>query len=223
MKPHNDLLWHLWLTNGNARCNSHKKDWCLSPGLTQAGRTVHMQKHYENIYAHKHMHMSYVWHRDKPIVVSAHRVLELAEKRREREDCIFRPCCGVGRGMQCFSGVGGVSDRAVMWGSCVGHTPHWNYKAPNLRVWVRWTCLHYASLHAAETMCSVQKYGILCLAWTTFPREALFCVEMATIQQNILKIAKPQLAYFTVVYIPSPLTTNSAECCKMCVFIHNLL
>lgn len=86
-----------------------------SPALTQAGGTVHMQKRYENIYAQKtHTYA----------LRMTQRQTKLAEKRREREDCIFRQCCGVGRGMQCFSVVGGVSDRAMMWGSCVGHTPH---------------------------------------------------------------------------------------------------
>lgn len=162
--------------------------------------------------------MHYISHRGKPIVVSAHRVSELAEKRREKK-CIFR-CCGVGRGMQCFSGVRGVSDRAVMWGSCMD-TLHTKITRQQSRWEVRWTCLCYASLHTAETMCSVQKYWIMCLAWTTFQNKALFCIKMATIQQHILNIAKPPLAYFTVIYIPSPLTAvqNAARW----VFKHNLL
>lgn len=110
-----------------------------------------------------------------------------------------------------------------MWGGCVGHS---TLKLQGSKVDEEWDELVCVMPH-----CMQQKQCARCtnkrslsrghnnvhLARTTFPRDALFCVKW---QKSMLSIAEPSLACLPVIYIPSPLTTNSTACCKVWVFLN---
>lgn len=141
--------------------------------------------------------------------------------------CIFRSCCGVGRGMRCFPG-----SRRGDWQSCdVGRkrgTLHAEITRQQSRRGVRWTCLCYLiACSRNNVLCAELKgFWILatttcCLASTTFPREALFCVKMATI--HTLNIAKPPLACRPVIYIYPLLWPQTVQHNARCELLNRLL
>lgn len=174
-------------------------------------------------FTHANTHTHSLWHRGKPVVVSAYRVSEHAEKRRQRGAVYLGHVAVEVEACNVFQWVGGVSDGAVMWDGCVGHS---TLKLQGRKVDKEWD-----DLVCVMPRCMQQKqcaeikgfwgHNNVRLAWTTFPREALFCVKMATI--HYLNIAGRPLACLPLIYIPSPLTINSRDCCKVWVFKHRLL
>lgn len=104
-----------------------------------------------------------------------------------QENCIFRTYCGAGWGMRCFSPSRRHEGQSCDVGWMSG-TVHSEIKRQQSEAGWRWTCLCFASLHPAETMCSAQKWE----ATTTgvqheqlSQEKTLFCVKMATIYSLI--------------------------------------